>query len=145
MGDGFWLPRQHKKKNVHFRECLRISHGEVTWYKQMLCMKLANGNIGFYWIPKNKQMSLFRFFSSPGEGTMLAAKRSAGVAPKENFREHVTCTPPLSANKAVNFGICILFYYVFSFRNLEISLILCEWKGLSCFCFERFLSNIRTY
>ena len=109
-------------------------------------LRICNQQINLvHWIPKNKQMSLFRFLSSPGEGTMLAAKRSAGVAPKENFREHVTCTPPSSANKAVNAGFCILFYYVFSFQNLEISLILCEWKGLSCFCLERLLLNIRTY
>ena len=35
---------------------------------------------------------------------MLAAKRSAGVAPKVNLREHVTRMPPPSSNKAAHFG-----------------------------------------
>ena len=35
-----------------------------------------------------------------GLATMLAAKRSAGVAPEVNLRECVTCMPLPSANKA---------------------------------------------
>ena len=35
---------------------------------------------------------------------MLAAKRSAGVTPEVNLREHVTCMPLPSANKAANSG-----------------------------------------
>ena len=33
---------------------------------------------------------------------MLTAKRSAGVAPEVNLREHVTSTPPLSVNKVAH-------------------------------------------
>ena len=33
---------------------------------------------------------------------MLTAKRSAGVAPEVNLREHVKNTPPPSANKAAH-------------------------------------------
>ena len=32
---------------------------------------------------------------------MLAIKRLAGVTPEVNLREHVTCMPPLSSNKAL--------------------------------------------
>ena len=35
---------------------------------------------------------------------MLAAKRSAGVAPELYLREHVTCTPLPSSNKVAHFG-----------------------------------------
>ena len=35
---------------------------------------------------------------------MLATKRSAGVTPEVNLREHVTHTPPPSANKAAHSG-----------------------------------------
>ena len=35
---------------------------------------------------------------------MLAPKRSAGVAPKVNLREHVTYMPPPSVNKAAHSG-----------------------------------------
>ena len=35
-----------------------------------------------------------------GSAAMLAAKRSAGVAPEVNFMEYVTCMPPPSMNKA---------------------------------------------
>ena len=31
-------------------------------------------------------------------------KRSAGVEPEVNLKEHVTCTPPPSANKAAHSG-----------------------------------------
>ena len=33
---------------------------------------------------------------------MLAVKRSAGVTPEVNLREHVSCTPLSSANKAAH-------------------------------------------
>ena len=39
-----------------------------------------------------------------GSIAMLAAKRSAGVAPEVNSREHVICTPLPSANKAAHSG-----------------------------------------
>ena len=39
-----------------------------------------------------------------GSIVMLAAKRSAGVAPEVNGREHVTCTPLQSSNKAAHSG-----------------------------------------
>ena len=35
---------------------------------------------------------------------MLAARRSAGVAPEVKFQEYVTHTPPPSANKATHYG-----------------------------------------
>ena len=35
---------------------------------------------------------------------MLAAKRSAGVAPEVNLREHISHTPPPSVNKAAHSG-----------------------------------------
>ena len=36
---------------------------------------------------------------------MLAAKRSAGVAPEVNLREHISHTPLPSANKAAPFWV----------------------------------------
>ena len=39
-----------------------------------------------------------------GSAAMLAAKRSAGVTPEVNLREHVTCMPLPSVNKAAHFG-----------------------------------------
>ena len=39
-----------------------------------------------------------------GLAVMLAAKRSAGFAPEVNLREHITCMPLPSANKAAPFG-----------------------------------------
>ena len=41
---------------------------------------------------------------SDGFVAVLAAKRLAGVAPEVNLREHVTCTPLPSANKAAYSG-----------------------------------------
>ena len=35
---------------------------------------------------------------------MLTAKRSAGVKPEVNLREHITCTPLSSANMAAHSG-----------------------------------------
>ena len=35
---------------------------------------------------------------------MLAAKRSAGVTPEVNVRQHVTRTPPTSVSKAAHSG-----------------------------------------
>ena len=37
-------------------------------------------------------------------GAMLAAKRSAGVAPEVNLREHILRIPPPSVNKAAHSG-----------------------------------------
>ena len=42
---------------------------------------------------------------------MLASNRSAGVAPEANLREHVTCIPLSSMNKAAHSG--------FELRNPE--------------------------
>ena len=39
-----------------------------------------------------------------GLAAMLATERSAGVTPEVNLREHVTHTPPPSANKAAYSG-----------------------------------------
>ena len=35
---------------------------------------------------------------------MLAIKRSAGVTPKVNLGEHISCMPPLRVNKAAHSG-----------------------------------------
>ena len=35
---------------------------------------------------------------------MLAVKRSAGIAPELNLREHISCMPPPSVNKAAHSG-----------------------------------------
>ena len=45
-----------------------------------------------------------RRYVEDGSAAILAAKRSAGVAPEVNLREHVTCTPLPSMNKAANSG-----------------------------------------
>ena len=42
-----------------------------------------------------------------GLAAMLAAKRSAGVAPEVNFRECVICTPPPNVNKAAHSGVSV--------------------------------------
>ena len=39
-----------------------------------------------------------------GSDARLAAKRLAGVTPEVNIREHGTCIPPASANKAAHSG-----------------------------------------
>ena len=36
---------------------------------------------------------------------MLPAKRSAGITPEVSLREHVTCMPLASANKAAHSGL----------------------------------------
>ena len=43
-------------------------------------------------------------FGRDGSAAMLAAKRSAGVAPEVNLRECVRCTPLPSSNKAAHSG-----------------------------------------
>ena len=45
-----------------------------------------------------------RYVEENGSATMLATKRLVGVTPELNLREHVTCTPPPSANKAAHSG-----------------------------------------
>ena len=45
-----------------------------------------------------------RFVEEIGLAAMLAAKRSAGVAPEVNLREHVTHMPPPNVNKAAQSG-----------------------------------------
>ena len=45
-----------------------------------------------------------RYVEENGSAVMLAAKRSVGVTPKVSLREHVTCTPLASANKAAHSG-----------------------------------------
>ena len=49
-------------------------------------------------------MPVCRYVEEIGSAAMLAAKRSAGVAPEVNVREHVTHTPLPSANKAAHSG-----------------------------------------
>ena len=41
-------------------------------------------------------MPTHMYVGENGSGTILAAKRSAGVAQEVNLSEHVTCTPPPS-------------------------------------------------
>ena len=41
----------------------------------------------------------YRYMEGNGSAAMLAAKRLAGVTSEVNLREHVICTPLLSANK----------------------------------------------
>ena len=43
-----------------------------------------------------------RYVEEIGSAAMLTTKRSAGVAPDVNLREHVTCTSLASANKAAH-------------------------------------------
>ena len=43
-----------------------------------------------------------RYVEEISSATMLAAKRSAGVAPEVNLREYVTCMPLPSGNKAAH-------------------------------------------
>ena len=43
-------------------------------------------------------------WSGKRSGAMLAVKRSAGVAPEMNLREHISHTPLPSVNKAVHSG-----------------------------------------
>ena len=49
-------------------------------------------------------MSGCRYVHEMDLAAKLAAKRSAGVAPEVNLREHVTHTPPPSANKVAHSG-----------------------------------------
>ena len=49
-------------------------------------------------------MPACRYVEENGSAAMLAAKRSVGVAPEVNFREHVTHMPPPSMNKAAHSG-----------------------------------------
>ena len=45
-------------------------------------------------------MPACRYMEEIGLAAMLTAKRSAGFAPEVNLREHITCMPLPSANKA---------------------------------------------
>ena len=45
-----------------------------------------------------------RYVEENASATMLAAKRSAGVAPEMNLREHITCMPLPNANGAAHSG-----------------------------------------
>ena len=45
-----------------------------------------------------------RYVGKISSVAMLAAKMSAGVAPEMNLKEHVTCMPMPSANKAAHSG-----------------------------------------
>ena len=49
-------------------------------------------------------MPVRRYVEEISSAAMLAAKRSAGVAPGVNLRECVTCTPLPSMNKAAHSG-----------------------------------------
>ena len=49
-------------------------------------------------------MPAHRYVEKNSRAAMLAAKRSASVAPEVNLRECVTCTPPPSANKDAHSG-----------------------------------------
>ena len=48
-------------------------------------------------------MPTYRYVEENGSATMLATKR-LGIAPEVNFREHITCMPPQSINKAAHPG-----------------------------------------
>ena len=48
-------------------------------------------------------MPVHRYVEENGSTAMLAIKRLAGAVPEVNFREHVTCMPVPSANKAAHF------------------------------------------
>ena len=45
-----------------------------------------------------------RYLEEIGSAAMLAAKRSAGVTPEVNLREHITCIPPTTANNTAHSG-----------------------------------------
>ena len=47
-------------------------------------------------------MPTHSYVEQNGSDARLAAKRLAGVTPEVNIREHVTCIPPASANKAAH-------------------------------------------
>ena len=49
-------------------------------------------------------MSAHRYLEENGSAAMLAPKRSAGVAPEVNLRDHVRHIPPPSVNKAALSG-----------------------------------------
>ena len=49
-------------------------------------------------------MPAHRYVEENGLAAMLTVKRLAGVAPEVNLREHPTCMPLPSANKAVHSG-----------------------------------------
>ena len=49
-------------------------------------------------------MPAHRYVEEVSSVAMLAAKRSAGVAPELNLMEHVKHTPPVSVIKAAHFG-----------------------------------------
>ena len=45
-----------------------------------------------------------KYVEENGSAAILATKRSAGVAPEVNLREHVKCMPPPIVNNASHFG-----------------------------------------
>ena len=49
-------------------------------------------------------MPAHRYMEENGLAAMLATKRSGSVTPEVNLREHVTCMPPPSVNKAGHSG-----------------------------------------
>ena len=49
-------------------------------------------------------MPVHSYVEENGSAAMLATKRSAGVTPEVNLREHLTCTILPSANKAARSG-----------------------------------------
>ena len=48
-------------------------------------------------------MPVRRYVEENSSADMLAARRSAGVAPEANFRECVICMPPADTNRAAVF------------------------------------------
>ena len=49
-------------------------------------------------------MPACRYVEEIDSAAMLATKRLAGVTPEVNLREHVTCMPQPSVNKAIHSG-----------------------------------------
>ena len=76
----------------------------VTFFSKFYNPNLHNiarsDRIGF----KMKNPNASQVCGRDGTTAILAAMRSAGVAIEVNLREHVTCMPPPSANKAAHPG-----------------------------------------
>ena len=49
-------------------------------------------------------MIFHKYVAENGSAAMLTTKRSAGVAPEVNFKEHTSHTPSPSVNKVAHFG-----------------------------------------